>query len=200
MKIRIVSSMCGSGNSCGVTIEGMTKEELDHLLGAFKLGVSWISVADGRLVVRSIHEELPSPVPDLDMAPFWRRWPGPEGFKVQMSLFPDPEFQSFSMPGIVIRGLCAGASVSGAYSEELYAKQGALLESFGFICLRSRRGDNGRFWEMWYLSGLFSSRGDLAAAIKDCSDLDGAARFLMERVDFGSLEFNRQYAALCADA
>lgn len=47
------------------------------------------------------------------------------------------------------------------YSDDFYRENAKKLESYGFICCRSNRGSEGRFWEIWFLPGLWMAEGDL---------------------------------------
>jgi hypothetical protein len=97
--------------------------------------------------------------------------------------------------GISIEHLCAYD-----YSPENYRHQAEILESFGFDCLRSRRGPDGRYMEMWHLSGMWSAKGRLKGTLHGITDpakqADEAISFLCKNVVFGSLDISWQRAAM----
>lgn len=51
------------------------------------------------------------------------------------------------------------------YTKDRYKVEVGKLESWGFECCRSRRGDNGKFWELWFLPYLRAAEGDLLRAM-----------------------------------
>jgi hypothetical protein len=98
-------------------------------------------------------------------------------------------------PSFMISHLCGHY-----YTKEGYKREADKLESYGFSCMRSRRGENGRFWENWYLPGVWCAKGDLAEKLKPIKDSNEktqeAIRFLMRNVSFGSMDMTQQRAAM----
>ncbi len=183
-----------------ITVKGILPNEVDIALGSILGGHYWIRGGkDGRLEHVPSYEKLPEPITDEKMQPFWNEVKS-EDVHVQLKMFShitDPaEYWRYSSPSITIQYLCGYD-----YTKEGYTKQAKLLESFGFECLRSRRGDDGKFWEIWYLSGLWRAKGSLLKAI----DVSGrkneklqakvAVEFLRQNVSFGTLDISVQRLA-----
>jgi len=101
--------------------------------------------------------------------------------------------------GIIITSLCGHY-----YSKASYKLQAKKLESYGFEVLRSKEGEDKKIWEMWYLPGPWSAKGDLKKAVeedpvwKEEKKIDKAIGFLCRHVEFGSLEVSTQRAAMPA--
>ena len=175
-----------------IEIGGLNDEESECMNGVLN-GHWWATVKDGRLVFEPTRQPLPAPVEDAEIAPHWRG----QGQLRFVQLDKERAEGAFA-PQIIIQSLC------GYYwTKENYRKQAERLESYGFACLRSRRGDDGKFWEVWYLPGLFLARGGLEKAISDEKDnklkLDKAVSFLCQNCSFGSLEVSVQRAAMVLD-
>lgn len=188
-KIRV--NMTGPGR---IEIGNLSPDEVRSLEGMVH-GHNWcIATNEGRLKTQSRWEPLPMPARDETMMPFWQPMhPGP----TQMEFREVPSPLGFS-PGIIIESVC------GYYlTPENYQAETTKLEEFGFECLRSRRGPDGGFWEMWYLSGLWSAKGRLKGTLYGIKDpaqaIDEAVRFLCRNVQFGSLNVTWQRAAMTVD-
>lgn len=209
-RVRWSSKGGGSGkNDAKMEFTGLSGPELAALEAAL-IGANWVSVKDGRLVCAHAYENPPAPEQDEDCGPYWPTY-GPQARKktnrtLKTISFRDPEFCE---PGIHITALGAGQHHKDAY--KLNAER---LEGYGFECLRSRRGADGRFWEIWYLPSLMLAEGELAEAIgkikpdknQQWSDkeyqerrLHRAIEFLCASVNFGTLEAFIQRAALVYD-
>lgn len=194
-KIRVSSQGRDGGGVCTLTLNGLTKEELEEVLSSIQLGLKWIrlNVEDGRLLTEPVHNPLPGPTDDDEMLPFWRK----KTSSNQSFLFDDFEMskeKGFS-PSITIQSLCGYN-----YSKENYKRVSENLEKWGFECLRSRRGSDGRFWEIWFLPGLWASKGDLRARVdretKEENKLSKALEFLRVRSSFGTLDVSNQRLAM----
>lgn len=173
------------------TIENLTPEEIELIRGAILGGHNWVRRGtDGRLEKVPSYVALPSPVEDAEMHPFWRHVNPTEAIRLveQVSL-PGVERLSGQSPSISIQHLCGYY-----YTPESYKANGQRLESYGFQCLRSRRGGDGQFWEIWFLPGIWSAKGALKEAIEhrsantDGIKLDRALEFLRVNVQFGTLD------------
>ncbi len=185
-KIRV--SMTGPGR---IEISNLSQDDVQNLEG-MALGHNWcITTPDGRLQTQSRWEPLPDPAQDETMMPFWQ--PAlPNTVQLELKEVAMPPGSSV---GIIIQHLCAYD-----YSPENYRHQAEILESFGFECLRSRRGPDGRYWEMWHLPGMWSARGRLKGTLHGITEpakqADEAIRFLCKNVVFGSLDISWQRAAM----
>ena len=189
-----ISAMGGDqGGGHSVTISGLTCEEKERLEGMMQ-GMWWVSCSGGNLRFSSALEELPPPARDESMMPFWRRF-NSEGCGVQMEFAHFGQLRERSSPSIEIQHLCGYN-----FTPEGYAEQAALLESYGFECLRSRRGEDGKFWEVWRLCGLWGAKGKLKDALSRLTDekkkLDAAVSFLCSNASFGALDLTVQQCAL----
>lgn len=174
-----------------IGISGLNRAEVQSL-ESMALGHHWCIVTpDGRLRSQSRWEPLPAPAEDETMMPFWQPTiPGPTQL----------EFREVPTPigadaGLIIEHVCGYR-----YTPENYRAETAKLEEFGFECLRSRRGPDGRYWEQWHLSGSWSATGRLKEALVGIKDLreqvDEMIRFLCRNVQFGSLSVSWQRAAM----
>ncbi len=194
-RVRVTSYGKGGKNHSWVTIEGLTEEEERGIIAVVN-GHWWTSVnSEGRLKFFATREELPGPAEDEEMMPYWRHPILGEGV-LQHHLF-DSDALSYSIsPSIVVQHLCGYY-----YTPENYRKQVKKLESYGFECLRSRRGDDGRFWEIWFLSGLWAAKGDLKVALagNEAKDVEKVVRFLCTHASFGTLDVVVQRAAMQID-
>lgn len=204
-RIRI-SGTVRRGDDCGLEIVGLTQREADQLESMVR-GLSWVGISNERLVSISRHEPLPNPVADVSMAPFWSGVP----MSTQCELVPK-EHEPFSARSLdyahyTIMGVGAATGDYQLNSEKLL--------TFGFKQMRSRRGRDGGYWELWYLPGVWAAEGSLKTAVDEAkankvtwSDPNGEAaykkchaavlEFLRTNVDFGSLEVSIQRYALCS--
>lgn len=51
--------------------------------------------------------------------------------------------------------------ITGYAGQEYYKGRADLLESAGFVCLRSEKGKDGKYWEVWYLPGAYAAEGPI---------------------------------------
>ncbi|MEI7620610.1 MAG: hypothetical protein WCJ57_03520 [Candidatus Falkowbacteria bacterium] len=188
-KVKI--SSYGNG---GITIIGLSPESLDRLMASISSGAYYIRCHEGKLISVPIWKELPEPTDDEKMLPFWRKATNEE--TAQTILFDEFIFenQQVSSPAITIQSLCGYN-----YSPENYKFYAEKLKSYGFECLRSRRGNDAKFWELWSLPALCFAKGDLADHIKmsqnDTEKLNFALNFLKNKIAFGSLNVSTQRLA-----
>lgn len=197
-----------SGREFRREIAGLTKDEADKLQRAL-MGLSWVRVVDGRLQEHSTVHPLPGPADDESMLPFWRPH-NPREPNTQLVLKMDTQMERLSehsMPSIFIQSLCGYH-----YTPKGYESQAKQLESFGFECLRSRRGSNGNFWEIWYLPGLWAAKGELKLFIeRDLEEkisrksmtmearMDQILLFIFRQCPFGSAHVSVQKLAMAID-
>jgi hypothetical protein len=199
-RIRVSGSSSSPDGPCSVTINGLTSDEQEEIQ-AFVLGTSWVRVSDaGRLEAIPAFKDVPPPEDDPKLPPKWipaTDWEKLAPFLANpMPPLPDEPNPKHNSPSFIIQHLCGYNSCS-------YESQAILLQNYGFECLRSRRGKDGRFWELWYLPGTWAAKGDLAAAIsKGCDEAKNVKRtidFLCRNVSFGSLNVSYQRAAMVVD-
>lgn len=81
-------------------------------------------------------------------------------------------------PSFYVQGISAYSS-----EKHVYEYRSGQLKAAGFERLRSEKGDNGKYWELWYLSSRWSAKGQI-----DKFDDDQILRWLM-KVGVGSISF-----------
>jgi len=206
-KISIGTKSYGPDSS-SIEIKGLTREEADQLLGSIR-GHSWFTVEDGRLKVAPRHEPLPDPTQDEGMLPFWRKFEHhqPQG-ELVARVFEEMSADAIYEPHFAIQSLCGYN-----YSRENYAIESEKLTSYGFTQMRSKRAEDGSYWEIWYLPGVWFAKGDLKEVIdkitsraKSWEDPHGKRKkrecfeavleFIRRNVSFGTLDVSIQ--RMCA--
>lgn len=182
--VRISSSSRGPVKS-GISLTGLTLQEAELAEGMVR-GQWWMRCADGRLEFAPTREPVPAPIEDV-MLPEWRKpreGDGTEQF--QMELLDSERKWDGQSASIIIQHLCGYS-----YSAEGYKRNASFLERCGFACLRSRRGDDGRFWEVWFLPSLWAAKGPLKDALcrlpKE-EQMEAVLSFLPRNVSFGTLD------------
>ncbi|MFA6269725.1 MAG: hypothetical protein WC657_00760 [Candidatus Paceibacterota bacterium] len=175
-----------------MTIDGILHEDQQKVLASFNAGAYWIRVKDGNLEIVPSWENLPDPIKDKKMLPFWRKATVAE--TAQLKLFELEGVHENDSPSISIQSLCGYS-----YSPENYQFLAEKLESYGFQCMRSRRGAGARYWEIWFLPGLWAAEGDLKEKIgrhKGKNAMKAATSFLAQNIEFGTLDVSVQ--RMCA--
>jgi len=175
-----------------VRITNLLNEEVDAVQKML-LGLHYVTIEDGRLKSQDTRIPLPDPIEDKEMLPFWRKQPWVDG--VQQKIM---EFEKCSMthtfPSITIQHLCGYG-----YSDENYKRQAEKLESYGFEQLRSKRGEDGKYYELWYLGSLILAEGALKDFLESAGkrgQIKKAVDFLCRTVSFGTLDISVQRAAM----
>jgi len=175
-----------------VTITGLSQGEVDSILAAVS-STCYIGFKDNdQLEVVPKFKNLPGPIDDPAMYPFWRK---PHPLEIaQQTLFDKFIFEETSKhdsPAIYIVGLCGYYYTPQDY--KIYAEK---LISYGFECMRSKRDSDAIFWENWYLPALWAAKGDLKDYLKnDQKNIDSALEFIRGQVKFGSLSISTQKLA-----
>ena len=191
-----------------VEIANLTSPEVQAMEGVVN-GQNWMAVQEGRLTFRDIFAPLPDPITDEKMLPFWRK---AEDVKthVQDELFTQDE-RSYTGESITIQSLCGYY-----YTPENYQKEAEKLNSYGFTQMRSKRGSDGRYVEMWYLPGVWAAQGvlkeikeEIEFRARKWEDPLGERRhkevfetileYIRTHVQFGSLECSTQRMAMVID-
>lgn len=170
-----------------ITITGLTKKEREAF-EAFLAGASYIRCVDGRLHAYHSWLPLPNAVHDPICGPHWEATAEPKQFGGI------PASEGWHSPGLILTGLEAGMQ--------------KLVEACGFVCLRSRRALDGKYWEQWVLHFMDAAKGPLEQHMREHAKLswhekaEEACRFLAIdlRVRFGSLDITIQrWALACPD-
>ena len=185
-----------------ITFAGIPYELREKVEGVVT-GHQWMTTRNGELVFSPTREPLPGPVEDESMLPFWRRY---DERQLVMKEFVFDSKTHFALPSFMIKHLCGYD-----YTPENYRDNAALLTSYRFVCMRSPRGDDGRYDEIWYLPGAVLAKGGLALAIAGLrqkrgwqatsadtlkEETDVVTKFLCEHISFGTLDVVIQRAAM----
>ncbi len=219
------SSTRPNGGECSITFAG-TAEEMENL-NAMALGACWLRQTDAGLERIEHYKPVPSPIDDPMIPPKFDRprvkfkCP-PLGtatpadidkaqqaaneahrqyvkapFNVREDIEPS---EGWHFPSFIVRGVGAGGGGYGPAAQRLI--------DAGFECMRSRRGRDGHYWELWFLPSSTFARGTLKEAIGKLKSeqpklwLDECRvviDWLISNVDFGSAEVVVQRAALSYD-
>ena len=205
LTIGLRSSGSDHNGGYGISFNGMTKEEHDKLLSCIQFGIRFVRVNNGRLEFKDAYEDLPKAT-DETMLPFWK--PETNNTSRQIELFNTgeayAEIRKTYSPCLYISSICGYN-----YSKENYKNEAEKLESYGFECMRSRRGVDGKFWEVWVLNGFYAAEGDFKDFISSITDnvwndftkeqIDMVIRYLCRKTSFGSLNMTFQRACMVID-
>ncbi|MGE5392505.1 MAG: hypothetical protein ACM3NH_02050 [Candidatus Saccharibacteria bacterium] len=182
-----------------IRLENLTEEDKQKL-ERMLLGLAWGRVtAEGRFETVPALKDVPGPIDDDAMLPFWRKPTSQELLNAAtavLTLKPGPLPDGSN--GIMIESLCGYD-----YTPEFYREVAKRLTDYGFECLRSRRDSEGRYWEKWYLCSVACAKGALKAATEHVKDREHqmkvAISFLCRTTSFGSLCVTAQRAAMPID-
>ncbi len=177
-------------------LTNLTPKEIEAL-HAFVAGGSYVRCVNGRLHAYDAYTPLPTPIDDPLIGPHWDATEHKE-------LGGIPAGEGWHSPGIIISHVGAG-SMYGDPQRSI-----AILEECGFICLRSRRGTDGKYWEQWVLHSLSFATGRLKEHMDGWRDkkqrdwhreVEEAARFITRdlQVAFGTLDITIHRWALTYD-
>jgi hypothetical protein len=178
-----------------VTISHLKPGESDLIEGAIN-GHQWVGTEEGRVVAISKNNPLPSPTDDEKMLPFWRR--RQESTSEMQEVLIDTE----SLHERTSFSLYISSPCGYGYTPEMYKVEAEKLTRWGFVCMRSQRTLDGKYWEVWYLCGLWSAKNELEESIKygnkdsEKEKLEKALDFLATNSSFGSLEATVQRLAM----
>lgn len=189
-----------------VRISGLKSGQVQVLEAAFNSGTVWVRAEKGKLKMERAFEKLPDPIKDEAMTPFWMAPTEVEKSCAngQLKFFDFEKLQDYSSPSIMIKHLCGYN-----WSQKNYEEEAEKLKTFGFDIMRSPRGKDGKYWETWYLPGLWAAEGDLEITIEKAKikcnrklsekkELHVALEFLRKNVVFGALDVCVQRLAMCA--
>jgi hypothetical protein len=156
MKIR---SFTNQKENNRIEIDDLSEEDKDKFLGMVN-GMWWVRGQEGVPVFFPAFKRVPNPIEDPRMNEFWPQRDEKTPKYSQIRVRDYEEYKSGS-PSITIQSLCGYD-----FTPEKYAKEVTKLRSYGFSCLRSPRSRDGKYYEHWYLSGLWSAQGNLEWEIK----------------------------------
>ena len=184
-----------------ITLTG-TVEEINAvrqmMTGTVWLTYTALSEGKGRLEASDRFKPLPSPVDDPCVPPQWQSDIGLGPIPAHWS----PKIRDFKPKDF-------GWTSPHFYMSHIFEPKVNIpkLQDWGFECMRSRRGDDGKFWETWYLPGDWAAKG----ALKDFIEILGKdekhweqksqaiCHWLAKRVRFGTLDVSIQRMALTLD-
>lgn len=174
-------------------------------MSAVVLGQAWFGVEEGKPIFWPKYKALPPAIDDDQILPFWNGGISRKIFEYSQDAPWSPHFD--------IQHLCGYN-----YTKELYEIEARKLESYGFDCLRSKRGLDGRYTEIWHLSGYWAAKGELKDFVKNNIEIikdsthtpEGHLKtneikikliinWLREHISFGSLDVSYQRAAMVVD-
>lgn len=185
---------------CGeLKLEGIKDtNELDIILGSLRGGHHWIRLGEnGHIEHVPSYEKLPKPTKDKEMLPFWKKKKVNTQMRLSDHTVEPDDYSQHSFPSITIQSLCGNY-----YTDNGYVRQAKLLERYGFVCLRSQRGNGGEFWELWFLPSISFAKGSLHKAIEKSNKNDEklktqvAVEFLRTHASFGTLDISVQRLAM----
>jgi len=180
MVVRYTSSTCShDSNKSEVTFEG-DESEIESLMKALTAGNVWIRrLEDGTIVEHPAFRALTLTDDDAISNHFQNIKSYFIDSSVKRLNRKKKDDSEFHDPSIYVQ------HIAGYHGD--YRKSANLMESVGFECLRSRRGKDGKYWEMWYLPGAWAATGDL----KD-KTTDEIRQFLFNRINPGTIEIGGQ--------
>ena len=178
----------GMAGDYEITLSG-TEEEINKIR-AMLLGTVWITGwGEGKIKTVDKYDQV-THFDDPLIPPQWQSEFGSVPPKWAETLTDDDK-TGWHSPNFYIKHLFG--------ENKAYAK----VQSWGFECMRSRRGEDGKFWEAWYLPGDWAAKGELAKYIATLGPKIEwhektrlICHWIAERVCFGSMEVAVQRMAL----
>lgn len=128
------------------------------------MGVGWVRRGVSNLEVSDAYHTPPGPIEDPKLAEHWPVDKPVVPPSVQYSLFVDEEEhekQARANRKLDFRAIYVSSVTAYAGGNDVYSVRAKKLEDGGFVCLRSRRGSDGKYHEVWYLPSCTSAEGEL---------------------------------------
>lgn len=194
--IRVIVERHNEDGTHEITLRG-SKDDMAQIAGALQYGMKWVRItASGVLQSTDVYTRLPDPIDDPELQDIWRHVPLSEDAPVQMRLFyDDPAMREPAREWSKNNRAIYLQSISGYAGREAYVERAKQLEAAGFVCLRSRRGDSGRYWEIWYLPSPAHGRGPIEA-MRTTGEIMG---WVMRAIGPGNLTTSGEQWGLAAD-
>ena len=82
--------------------------------------------------------------------------------------------------------------ITGYSGDAVYKERAKLMEKAGFDCLRSRRGEDGLTWEIWYLASPILGKGP----IKNMKTSEDIRKWLFDNVNPGEVSIEGEHWGL----
>ena len=187
------------GRGCSIKFDNLTPEELEKIQYALSSSCGWIRFNEGRLEVLERYDTAPIQEADPLMAGFWTPKP-----PVKAIEFPKPPFApkvfefdevgDYSFPGILVQHLCGYN-----WTPDNYQAQVKKMESWGFACLRSKRGGEGKYWEAWFLPSLYQACGALGDTMNAHLACSNCGSCNIDRYDYREGEIKAGAEIRCHD-
>lgn len=193
------SSTPGNGRpgEASITISGPI-EEIDAIRQMIA-GMIWLAYKNpgdgkGKLEVSDRFKPLPSPIDDPHIPPQWQSEIGLGNIPAEWA----PRIRE-TIPKDY------GWALPHYYMSHIFNTKENIpkLQDWGFECMRSRRGADGKFWETWYLPGDWAAKGALREYIETLEHnmhweqkTKLICHWLAERIRFGTLDVSVQRMAL----
>lgn len=150
MTIRMRSSGSKPKDGTGsITFEG-NLEEIENIENALTTGTYWIRKDDEDNIIFVSAYKPPAKLEDHDINPYFKKG---TIRRLTKGLLKKDDTSSDQSCSFFVQHL-------GGYGD-YYSKNISQMENAGFECLRSRRGKDGKYWEIWYLPGLWAGKGPL---------------------------------------
>jgi hypothetical protein len=189
---RVRLSSYGAGKA---EFTGLTPAEVTMMESASN-GTGWVTVSQNGRLVKSNKLTPPPPVTDEGMEPFWRKH---QEAQTALKLDDFEPLPNWHEPSISIQHLCGYD-----YTPLRYKSEAEKLTRWGFHCLRSKRGTDGRFWEIWFLPGFWLAKEELKKVIDSTEGnlekkTKAVINFLARRASFGSMDMSVQKLAMTID-
>jgi hypothetical protein len=168
-----------------------TPDEIEKMR-KMMLGTAWMTVTEGVVKVSESFKEAPEPVSDPMIPPHW-----------QTSFGSLPAAHAPALMNHVPEDMTMWGSPSFFLRHLIHTRDVETVQSWGFEVMRSRRGEDGKFWEVWYLPGDWAAKNDLKKFIETIprtTDWENKSmkiiHWIAERVIFGSYDVVIQRMAL----
>jgi hypothetical protein len=178
-------------NTSTITIQG-SEAEIDALK---KMVAGLGYVACGREGMPLFAEKFAAvvPIPDPQLMQHFTPWGGENVAKysaekpeVKLEL---SDWDNLSC-SIYVEHLCGYS-----YTPESYASEANKFTAMGFVCMRSPRDSAGRYYEAWFLPGLFAGKG----LLEGMKTVEQAINVIIRHTRPGSISAVRQRMALTVD-
>ena len=174
----------GQGHKYGtdkfnVEFECDSEEELAALEG-MSHSTKWVRIIDGKLEVCEAYKPTPVEDPHLEF-----HFPAAN----------NPVLHHTHPSKDRLTGAIYVQHILGYRTDISYKDQAKLLEKAGFECLRSRRGDDGLTWEIWYLASPFLGEGP----IKGMKTTTEIRKWLFNEIRPGEVTLEGEHWGLSVD-
>ena len=174
-----------------ITVQG-TEAEI-NAIHKMIAGLGYVACGRDGLPLFAEKFEALTPIPDPELMQHFTPWGGEKvakftGEKPEVKLnLEDWDNQACSL---YVEHLCGYN-----YSSENYAREAGKLTAMGFVCMRSPRDERGRYWEAWFLPGVWAGKG----ALEGCKTVEAAINIILRHCRPGSISAVRQRMALTVD-